>query len=106
MNYERQEKGCSVRLPLPLLRGESWARFMYSASSGLVFFQRQENIITLSYLVEIKDWCEILLCKIGAFSSRNENNWILLKKKKKIEKNLFYSNSKNLHPRISLFMGK
>ena len=25
MNYELQEKGCSVRLPLPLLRGERWA---------------------------------------------------------------------------------
>lgn len=103
MNYEQQERGCSVRLPLPLLQGESWAWFIYSALSGLVFFQRQENIITLSYLVEIKDWCEILLCKIwGLFIQKWKQLNITFKK---IE-NLFYSNTKNLHPRRNLFMGK
>lgn len=98
MSYEQQQKSL-------LLPGKSCTRFIYSAQSGLVFLQRQENIITLSYLVEIKDWCKLCYVKFEVFLSSPEDNW-MLQKCDTVEENLFYSNPENLHPERNLFMWK
>lgn len=96
--------------PVPLLQQQSLNSSILLCLALFPSFQRQENILTLSCLVEIKDWCKLCCVKFGVFSSRWEDNWILFSLKEKIrstlEENALHSNAKNLHPERNLFMWK